>query len=144
MKTVKIPCSKCEGKGKIQGYAMIAGGTCFQCKGEGYRLGTKQELEYYQERKEAQQKASEKNKEKKKLEEYFYNNVNQLKNNIEMVIQIKQTENIQEDKEAAYVYNRQKGKIKEFLTEYKKYKLIHKGAYSKVEEVLKQYNIKCV
>jgi hypothetical protein len=28
-------CPKCNGIGHIQGYAHIAGGVCFQCKGEG-------------------------------------------------------------------------------------------------------------
>lgn len=35
MKKITVNCIKCEGKGYLQHYAHVNGGTCYKCKGKG-------------------------------------------------------------------------------------------------------------
>lgn len=140
----KIPCSKCDGKGTLRGFASVANGVCFQCKGEGFKTGTKEQLDNYNEQKEAIRNANKKAATKTQTENDLFDSLKHLVNNIEMVISIKQNEDIETDQEALHVYTRQKGRIKEYLTKYKQYKITYNTSMEAVEKVLKQYNIKCV
>jgi chromosome segregation ATPase len=36
MQTVKLPCTKCNGKGTIRAYGSVKNGICFSCEGSGY------------------------------------------------------------------------------------------------------------
>ena len=144
MDSNNIPCSKCNGKGKIEGFSMVASGVCFQCKGIGYTLGTKKEYKIYIQTKEDQRQSYQRDKQEKELEKYLWDNASVLRSNIKMVINIKENENIENNEESKYVYNRQKKKIAEFLTQYKLYKTTYNKTLIRIEDILNEYKITCV
>lgn len=45
MKKVKAECTKCKGTGRITFYSHIAGGQCFDCKGQGFKMLSAYQLE---------------------------------------------------------------------------------------------------
>ena len=135
----KIPCSKCDGKGKLQEYSMLAGGTCFKCKGSGEFTVNEKQYNEYLEREE------EKKQIKKMKVEYnqLLDRVKWLDKNISLILELKENEEYKTP-DGEKVYNHYKNTVKEDLNNYKRYKATYKQEIKEIESICKKYSITCV